>query len=79
LRFRCGGRKCAAISDVGKQQDGVLSPCVLIVGGYNKCASCLGEKPNVAKAIWAASMIDVATGRLLGPLLALRVTRGALD
>jgi hypothetical protein len=53
--------------------------CVLIAGGYNKCTSCLGEKPNVAKAIWADYTIDVATGRLLGPIVALRVTRRPLD
>jgi hypothetical protein len=62
-----GSRKCAAIAGVGKLLDGVLSPCVLIVEGCHKCTSCLGEKPNAAKAIWAAILIFVATGRLLGP------------
>jgi hypothetical protein len=66
----CGRRKATGLS---------TQSCVLLVGQYNKCTSCLGEKPNVAKAIWAASTIDVATGRLLGPLVALRVTRRPLD
>jgi hypothetical protein len=79
LKFRRGGRKCAAIVGVGKQPGLSTQSCALIVGGYNKCTSCLGEKPNVAKAIWAAFTIFVATGRLLGPLVALRETIGALD
>jgi hypothetical protein len=66
----CGCRKATGLS---------TQSCVLIVGRYNKCTSCLGKKPNVAKAIWAAFTIFVATGRLLGPLVALRETIGALD
>jgi hypothetical protein len=66
----CGRRKTTGLS---------TQSCVLIVGGYNKCTSCLGKKPNVAKAIWAACTIDVAAGQLLGPLVALRVTRRPLD
>jgi hypothetical protein len=66
----CGRRKATGLS---------TQSLILIVGGCNKCTSCLSKKPNVAKAIWAAFTIDVATGRLLGPLMALRETRGALD
>jgi hypothetical protein len=61
----CGDCICRKASELSTQS------LFLNDGGCNKCTSCVGEKLNVAKAIWAAFIYFVATEQLLGPLMAL--------